>query len=217
MSAPILKYFDYDHLPASLQAISKPFYDLAHKFDAQLQDGPEKSAGLRKLLEAKDCFVRAALPLLLFVLLLFSGPARAQTAKVIILTDSESAEAKAIDQAQKDLDARKEKLRAAINAKYLVIESPALSCTGTIIKDGKVSSACESWINGWEGGFVFSEDFRAIVPKSNVGTTGWTYTPGGDPSKQCFCSTNAAGCWIVTSAGWSWTPCIFTSDNTWPK
>ena len=27
----------------------------------QLPDGPEKSAGLRKLLEAKDCMVRAAL------------------------------------------------------------------------------------------------------------------------------------------------------------
>lgn len=27
----------------------------------QLPDGPELTAGLRKLLEAKDCFVRAAL------------------------------------------------------------------------------------------------------------------------------------------------------------
>lgn len=29
--------------------------------DELLPDGPEKTAGLRKLLEAKDCFVRAAL------------------------------------------------------------------------------------------------------------------------------------------------------------
>lgn len=29
--------------------------------DAQLPDCAEKSAGMRKLLEAKDCFVRAAL------------------------------------------------------------------------------------------------------------------------------------------------------------
>jgi hypothetical protein len=28
---------------------------------SDLPDGPELSAGLRKLLEAKDCFVRAAL------------------------------------------------------------------------------------------------------------------------------------------------------------
>ena len=35
---------------------------LARELDAQLPDGAEKSAGLRKLLEAKDCFVRATLP-----------------------------------------------------------------------------------------------------------------------------------------------------------
>jgi hypothetical protein len=34
---------------------------MAVAFDVTLPDGPEKSAGLRKLLEAKDCFVRAAL------------------------------------------------------------------------------------------------------------------------------------------------------------
>jgi hypothetical protein len=57
---PILKYFAYAHLPAHLQAISKPFSDLAERM-AQLPQGPEVSAGLRKLLEAKDCAVRAAL------------------------------------------------------------------------------------------------------------------------------------------------------------
>ena len=31
--------------------------------DDFLPDGPEKSAGLRKLLEAKDCFVRSAIEL----------------------------------------------------------------------------------------------------------------------------------------------------------
>jgi hypothetical protein len=34
---------------------------LGHLLAVQLADGPELSAGLRKLLEAKDCFVRAAL------------------------------------------------------------------------------------------------------------------------------------------------------------
>lgn len=58
---PIMKYFAYDHLPAHLQAVSKPIGDLAQQMDAQLPDGPEKSAGLRKLLEAKDCLVRAQL------------------------------------------------------------------------------------------------------------------------------------------------------------
>lgn len=59
--SPILKYFAYEHLPPNLQAVSKPIGDLARQLDHQLPDCAEKSAGLRKLLEAKDCLVRAAL------------------------------------------------------------------------------------------------------------------------------------------------------------
>lgn len=57
----LLKYFDYQHLPTHLQAFSKPFYDLAWSL-ANTADlnGPELTVGLRKLLEAKDCVVRAA-------------------------------------------------------------------------------------------------------------------------------------------------------------
>ncbi len=62
MPTPILKFFEYAHLPAHLQAVSKPVGDLARQMDEQLPDGPEKSVGLRKLLEAKDAFVRASLP-----------------------------------------------------------------------------------------------------------------------------------------------------------
>lgn len=61
MPAPIIKYFAYEHLPPHLQAVSKPIGDLARQMDEQLPDGPEKSTGLRKLLEAKDAFVRQAL------------------------------------------------------------------------------------------------------------------------------------------------------------
>lgn len=61
MAAPIMKYFEFAHLPPHLQAVSGEAYGLACSMDALLPDGPEKSAGLRKLLEAKDCFVRAAL------------------------------------------------------------------------------------------------------------------------------------------------------------
>lgn len=57
----ILRYFDYAHLPKELQLVSKPFHDLAHAAVDHLPPGPEVEAGLRKLLEAKDCFVRAAL------------------------------------------------------------------------------------------------------------------------------------------------------------
>lgn len=61
MPSTTIQYFDYVHLPDRLQAISKPLYELAHLMEDTLPDGPEKSAGMRKLLEAKDCFVRAAL------------------------------------------------------------------------------------------------------------------------------------------------------------
>ena len=71
MSAPILRYFAYEHLPAKLQDVSKPIGDLASQMDRDLPDGAEKSTGLRKLLEAKDAFVRAALPVLLLVACVF--------------------------------------------------------------------------------------------------------------------------------------------------
>ncbi len=58
---PILRYFEYEHLPVRFQEFSKPFSDLAHMMALELPWCPETSAGLRKLLEAKDCAVRAAL------------------------------------------------------------------------------------------------------------------------------------------------------------
>lgn len=61
MSSPIMKSFAYQHLPAHLQEVSKPIGDLATLMDESLPDGAEKSAGLRKLLEAKDALVRAKL------------------------------------------------------------------------------------------------------------------------------------------------------------
>lgn len=61
MANPILKYFEFSHLPANLQEVSEPICMLAQAMDSILPDGPEKSAGLRKLLESKDCFVRAKL------------------------------------------------------------------------------------------------------------------------------------------------------------
>lgn len=61
--SPILRFFDYGRLPESPRVVSEQFYELAWEIERTLPTGPEKSAGLRKLLEAKDCLVRAALPL----------------------------------------------------------------------------------------------------------------------------------------------------------
>lgn len=57
-----MKFFNYKHLPKDLQDISREMHDLAHLMNLGLPNSAEKSAGMRKLLEAKDCFVRANLP-----------------------------------------------------------------------------------------------------------------------------------------------------------
>ena len=57
----LLRYFAYDHLPEHLRSVSPPAHALACQMARELPDGPELTAGLRKLLEAKDCFARAAL------------------------------------------------------------------------------------------------------------------------------------------------------------
>lgn len=60
---PIMKYFGFTHLrDPNLRAVSKPFALVALDVMENLPRSAERAAGLRKLLEAKDCFVRAALP-----------------------------------------------------------------------------------------------------------------------------------------------------------
>jgi hypothetical protein len=58
---PILKYFAFAHLPPPLQEVSKAFGELAVKVVAGCCRSAERSVALRKLLEAKDAPVRAAL------------------------------------------------------------------------------------------------------------------------------------------------------------
>lgn len=60
-AAPIMKFFEFNHLPKKLKEVSRPICATAEWMDQNLPDCAEKSAGLRKLLEAKDCFVRANL------------------------------------------------------------------------------------------------------------------------------------------------------------
>jgi len=63
-SERMLAHFVYDYLPAHLQDISCPIAELAKVMAEKLDSndpvvGAEVTTGLRKLLEAKDCFVRA--------------------------------------------------------------------------------------------------------------------------------------------------------------
>lgn len=57
----VRKYFAYDHLPERLQAISKPFAELAQKVRDQGGDVDQMERALWHLLDAKDAAVRAVL------------------------------------------------------------------------------------------------------------------------------------------------------------
>ena len=58
-SDPMLQFFKYQQLPEHLQKISIPFCLMAENVVNTLPRNPERTACLRKLLEAKDCAVRA--------------------------------------------------------------------------------------------------------------------------------------------------------------
>ncbi len=57
-----LRWFVYGHLPeGKLRDTSRMFSQLAESIYAKVPACPERSVSLRKLLEAKDCAVRAVL------------------------------------------------------------------------------------------------------------------------------------------------------------
>lgn len=58
---PIMQFFQFEHLPDHLQTISRRFAQLAYEIYDALPRNPERTTALRKLLEAKDCAVRAKL------------------------------------------------------------------------------------------------------------------------------------------------------------
>lgn len=61
-AAELLEFFDFDHLPPTLQVVSQPFHALAHRLTGEDMDlsGAELTVALRKLVESKDAAVRAA-------------------------------------------------------------------------------------------------------------------------------------------------------------
>jgi hypothetical protein len=60
-SQTVLQYFAHSHLPEPLKTVSGVLATAAQRMESMTPDGPEKTMGLRKLLEAKDCFVRSML------------------------------------------------------------------------------------------------------------------------------------------------------------
>lgn len=59
---PLLRYFAFEHLHEPLRDCSAKFHALASWIVTSLPRNPERTVALRKLLEAKDCAVRALLP-----------------------------------------------------------------------------------------------------------------------------------------------------------
>ncbi|MGO1049797.1 hypothetical protein [Crossiella sp. CA198] len=57
----LAQFFAYSHLPEHLQAPAQVIHDAAAELLALVPDGPELTTALRKMLEAKDCAVRALL------------------------------------------------------------------------------------------------------------------------------------------------------------
>lgn len=61
LQEPMLQFFEYEHLPEVLQSTSQVFRGVALHIVGTLPRNPERTVALRKLLEAKDCAVRAKL------------------------------------------------------------------------------------------------------------------------------------------------------------
>lgn len=61
MADRMLQFFSYAHLPPDLARVSQPFAQLAQEIVDELPMNPERTVALRKLLESKDCAVRAVL------------------------------------------------------------------------------------------------------------------------------------------------------------
>lgn len=94
---------------------------------------------------------------LVVLLLSCSTLLHAQTAKVVALTAEESKEARDIQAQRVALDKRDADLTERITKAYLQTTEPA--------QNNVVFGSMPHWRFGWEAGFVYSEDFKYIVPK----------------------------------------------------
>lgn len=59
-TSPIMRHFNSGHLAEGpLKEVFEQYAHFAEALDASLPGGPEKTTALRKLLESKDCAMRA--------------------------------------------------------------------------------------------------------------------------------------------------------------
>jgi hypothetical protein len=112
-------------------------------------------------------------------MLLYTAGIIGQTAKVIALSPQDAAEAKALNDAQKALDARKAKFQDHITSQYL--QDPRSDEGCEVTAGGPPYRPCAT-LRGWASGFIFSEDFKYIVPaadppKTSCSVFGACYQP----------------------------------------
>jgi hypothetical protein len=60
----LLRYLSEDRFPEQIRPLGITFRRLGEQATGTLQPGPELTMGLRKLVEAQDCFIRASEQLL---------------------------------------------------------------------------------------------------------------------------------------------------------
>lgn len=56
-----ISWFEFEHLPTPLREVAEPIQELAHMMLDNVMYSEQLELGLQRLLEAKDCFVRARL------------------------------------------------------------------------------------------------------------------------------------------------------------
>ena len=117
---------------------------------------------------------KASKGLLIIIILSLVGIASAQNAKVIQLSVDDASAAKALYEEKIALDKKISNFDDAIYKKYTeVLASPSIRHGNTCVyanvwPGGSSSGPCDAFKvekEGWEHGFVYSEDFKFIVPK----------------------------------------------------
>lgn len=113
-------------------------------------------------------------------------PVFSQDAKVIELSKSDAASAKTAYERLLEAQKAWETVKSGIDSKYTIDTQPSYGLYGDL--------KLKAYKSGWWDGFVFSEDFRFILPKVKPQVSAW----GGN---TCFMPTAKRRLtWIV----WKW-------------
>lgn len=134
----------------------------------------------------------------LAVIILVAVSTQAQTAKVVALRPEDAAQAKSLDDQQKALDRAKDRFRKHIARDYLTDAETAKEKKGreawSLWLDTERGKAerphpPRTWKDGWDNGFIFSDDFKYVVPaQQGSGEALTSY-----PSWNCFIPAQAGG------------------------